>query len=168
MTTEKLPAAPSTPIQEKPLHPWQAYLLAFTASACSLIIELVAGRIMAPIIGVSLYTWTSIIGVVLAGISLGNFLGGKLADRFGSRRTLFVLLVLSGLAALSVLYTASAFGSLRAPLDLPLLVRIVVVTAAIFFVPSCVLGTISPLLVKLTLRDLSRSGEVVGKISAIA
>ena len=163
-----LPESPTPRPPERPLPPWQAYILAFTASACSLIIELVAGRIMAPIIGVSLYTWTSIIGVVLAGISLGNFLGGKLADRFGSRRTLFVLLSLSGLAALSVLYTASAFSGMQAPPSLPLLVRIVAVTAAIFFLPSCVLGTISPLLVKLTLRDLSRSGDIVGKISAIS
>jgi len=163
-----LPQTSSPRPQESPLPAWQAYILAFTASACTLIIELVAGRIMAPIIGVSLYTWTSIIGVVLAGISLGNFIGGKLADRFGSRRTLFVLFILSGLAALSVLYTATAFSSFQAPQSLPLLLRIVVFTAAIFFLPSCVLGTISPLLVKLTLRDLSRSGDIVGKIYAVS
>lgn len=147
---------------------WQAYLLAFIASACSLIIELVAGRIMAPLIGVSLYTWTSIIGVVLAGISLGNFIGGKLADRFASRRTLGILFLVSGLAALSVLYTASALAAYKGPSSLPLMLRIVLLTGAIFFLPSLMLGTISPLLVKLTLRDLNRSGDVVGKIYAVS
>jgi spermidine synthase len=150
------------------LATWQAYLLAFIASACSLIIELVAGRIMAPLIGVSLYTWTSIIGVVLAGISLGNFIGGKLADRFASRRTLGLLFLISGLAALSVLYTASALAGYKGPPSLPLMLRIVLLTGAIFFLPSLMLGTISPLLVKLTLRDLERSGDVVGKIYAIS
>src|SRR4030095_10863657 len=58
-----------------------AYLIVFVASACTLILELVAGRILAPYIGVSLYTWTSIIGVCLAGISLGNYLGGRNAHR---------------------------------------------------------------------------------------
>ena len=48
---------------------WLAYLIVFVSSACTLVIELVAGRIMAPYIGVSLYTWTSIIGIVLAGMS---------------------------------------------------------------------------------------------------
>jgi hypothetical protein len=48
---------------------WLSCLLAFISSACTLIIELIAGRIMAPYIGVSLYTWTTIIGVVLAGMS---------------------------------------------------------------------------------------------------
>ena len=59
---------------------------AFISSACTLVIELIAGRIMAPYIGVSLYTWTSIIGVVLAGMSGGNFVGGVVADRYASRR----------------------------------------------------------------------------------
>ncbi len=151
-----------------PLPTWQTYLLVFLASACSLIIELVAGRIMAPLIGVSLYTWTSIIGVVLAGISLGNFLGGKLADRYASRRALGVLFFVSGLASLSVLFTASALATYRGPTTFPLMARIVLLTAGIFFLPSCLLGTISPMLVKLTLRDLTRSGDVVGKIYAVS
>src|SRR5512146_2157601 len=150
------------------MRPWQTYLLAFLASGCSLVIELVAGRILAPIIGVSLYSWTSVIGVVLAGISLGNFLGGKIADRFASRRTLGILLLLGGAAALSVLFTASQLAAHKPPASLPLLLRVVALTAGIFFLPSCLLGTISPLLVKLTLHDLAQSGNVVGKISAVA
>ena len=64
---------------------WIAYLIVFASSACTLVIELIAGRIMAPYIGVSLYTWTSIIGIVLAGMSVGNYLGGLVADRAPSR-----------------------------------------------------------------------------------
>lgn len=70
-----------------------AYVITFIASFCILVIEIVAGRIMAPFVGVSLYTWTSIIGVVLAGISIGAYLGGNLADRFPSRKTLGWLLL---------------------------------------------------------------------------
>ena len=68
------------------------YVVVFTASACTLVIEIVAGRVLAPAIGVSLYTWTSIIGIVLAGISVGNYLGGRIADRRPSGSTLGVLL----------------------------------------------------------------------------
>jgi len=67
------------------------------------------------------------------------------------------LFLVSGLAALSVLYTASALSGYKGPASLPLMARIVVLTGAIFFLPSLTLGTISPLLVKLTLRDLNRS-----------
>ena len=51
---------------------WVSLLIVFMASCCTMVLELVAGRILAPFIGVSLYTWTSIIGVCLAGISLGT------------------------------------------------------------------------------------------------
>jgi len=60
------------------------YVIVFVASACGLVLEIVAARILAPKIGVSIYTWTSIIGVVLAGISTGNYLGGRVADRYPS------------------------------------------------------------------------------------
>ena len=69
-------------------RPWVGYVVVFVASACTLVLEIAAGRLLAPYIGASLYTWTSVIGVVLAGISLGNYLGGVVADRAGSRRTL--------------------------------------------------------------------------------
>ena len=65
-----------------------AYVITFIASFCSLVIEMVAGRILAPFVGVSLYTWTSIIGVILAGISVGAYIGGRLVDRYPYRRTL--------------------------------------------------------------------------------
>src|SRR5437879_13605577 len=80
-----------------------AYLIVFVSSCCTLILELVAGRILAPFIGVSLYTWTSILGVVLAGISLGNYLRGRMADRWPHRQTLSVLLMARGLGRLAIL-----------------------------------------------------------------
>jgi predicted membrane-bound spermidine synthase len=122
----------------------KAIFVVFIASFCTMVIELVAGRIMAPYVGVSLYTWTSIIGVVLAGISIGAYAGGILADRFPTPRTLGWLLFLSGLGALSIspLTEAVAHWSLKTSLML----RILMVTAVIFFLPSCLLGMISPVL----------------------
>jgi predicted membrane-bound spermidine synthase len=143
-----------------------AYVIAFTASFCTLVIEIVAGRILAPFVGVSLYTWTSIIGVVLAGISIGAYLGGKLADRFPNRRTLGWLLMLSGIAALSSSPLTNLIASHSFPL--PLMWRILLVATLIFFVPSCLLGMISPVVVKLAIRNLEKVGNVVGKIYAFS
>ncbi len=161
-----------------------AYLVVFVSSCCTLILELVAGRILAPFIGVSLYTWTSIIGVVLAGISLGNYLGGRIADRWPQRRTLGILLVAGGLASLAILplitiATAIPTGELidannrlggTLPLDRAalLILRIVVITTLIFFPPSFILGMVSPVVIKLTLRDLTHSGGLVGKVYALS
>src|SRR5216683_533072 len=161
-----------------------AYLVVFVSSCCTLILELVAGRILAPFIGVSLYTWTSIIGVVLAGISLGNYLGGRMADRWPYRQTLGVLLAAGGLASMAILpliniATAIPTAELidannrlggALPLDRAtlLILRIVVITTLIFFPPSFILGMVSPVVIKLTLRDLAHSGGLVGKVYALS
>jgi hypothetical protein len=113
-----------------------AYLIVFVTSACTLVLEIVAGRLLAPFIGVSLYTWTSVIGVVLAGISVGNYVGGRLADRAGSRRTLGVLLVAAGIASLAVLPLVSADVASLVPRRIPLALRILTLTAALFFPPA--------------------------------
>jgi len=144
----------------------KANMVVFIASFCTLVIELVAGRIMAPYVGVSLYTWTSIIGVVLAGISIGAYIGGLLADRFPRASTLGWLLFLSGMGAFSISPLINLIGA--AQFQTSLMMRIVILTTAIFFVPSCLLGMISPVVVKLTLDNLNRTGNIVGKIYAFS
>src|SRR5512137_2293102 len=144
----------------------KANVVVFIASFCTLVIELVAGRIMAPYVGVSLYTWTSIIGVVLAGISIGAYLGGQIADRYPRSSTLGWLLFLSGLGAFSISPLTNLVGG--AQFQTSLMTRILLITALIFFVPSCLLGMISPVVVKLTLNNLEKAGNVVGKIYAFS
>lgn len=144
----------------------EAYIITFIASFCTLVIEMVAGRILAPFVGVSIYTWTSIIGVILAGISIGAYIGGKLADRFPSRKTLGWLLFLSGATALFIIPVTYAVASIKFPFSL--MMRIFLVTTIIFFVPGCLLGTISPVVVRLTLKNLDKAGNTIGKIYAIS
>ena len=144
----------------------KANIIVFIASFCTLVIELVAGRIMAPYVGVSLYTWTSIIGVVLAGISIGAYLGGLIADRYPRSSTLGWLLFLSGLGAFTISPLTNLVGG--AQFLTSLMIRILLITTIIFFVPSCLLGMISPVVVKLTLNNLEKTGNVVGKIYAFS
>jgi spermidine synthase len=144
----------------------KANIVVFIASFCTLVIELVAGRIMAPYVGVSLYTWTSIIGVVLAGISIGAYLGGRIADRYPRPSTLGWLLFLSGLGAFSISPLTNLIGG--AQFQTGLMTRILLITTIIFFIPSCLLGMISPVVVKLTLNNLEKTGNIVGKIYAFS
>ncbi|HEY3078633.1 MAG TPA: fused MFS/spermidine synthase [Chloroflexota bacterium] len=149
-------------------NPWIACSIVFVASFCTLVIELIAGRIMAPYIGVSLYTWTSIIGVCLAGISLGNYVGGRLADRLASNVTLGALFLLSGLSSLLILALIETVITYDIGRSVPLILRIVAYTAGIFFLPTFILGMISPVVIKLSLVDLSRTGSIVGRIYAVS
>jgi spermidine synthase len=141
-----------------------AFLIVFVANFCILVLEIVAGRLMAPRVGVSLYTWTSAIGVILAGISLGNYIGGKLADRHASRQRLAGQFILSAFASASVIALVNLVGT--PGFDIPVILGVLGAYTLVFLLPSTVLGTISPMVVKLTLTDLDQTGNVVGKISA--
>jgi len=142
------------------------YLIVFIASMCGMIIEIVAARILAPSIGVSLYTWTSIIGIVLAGISIGNYLGGRLADRFPSPTTLGFILLASGIFSLFVLPLLKVLPD--AVRTLSFIPQIIILTTALFFLPSLILGMVSPTVIKLRLQNLAQTGNVVGKIYAVS
>src|SRR5437879_6114882 len=96
----------------------------FLANAALLVLQLVASRLLAPFIGSDLYTWTSIIGVFLAGIALGNAYGGKLADRYPSPRTLALLLVLGAVAALWMVLVPMLLNSTGLHRSIPLGPRI--------------------------------------------
>jgi spermidine synthase len=144
---------------------WNPNAVVFVSSACIMVLELVAGRITAPQIGVSLYTWTSIIGVVLAGISLGNYLGGRLADRYASEPFLGLIFSFASFASLSIPSLTDWAHELDPP-AVPLMIWVVTYIALVFFLPSMILGCISPIVVKLSLTDLERTGATVGKIYA--
>jgi predicted membrane-bound spermidine synthase len=141
---------------------------AFVGSGCLLVLEIVAGRIIAPTLGISLYTWTSVIGVVLAGLSLGNWLGGWIADRRPSRSVLSLLYLLSGLASGLVLVLSKSLDSIAAPVSWGAEWQVLWLTAVLFLLPSILLGTITPMIVKLSLNSLASTGRVVGRIQAAA
>ena len=75
---------------------WYGFTV-FLSSAILLVLEIIAGRLIAPYAGVSLYSWTSIIGVILAGLSLGNWLGGRWADRDAGELSVGIILLLAAL-----------------------------------------------------------------------
>lgn len=143
-----------------------ASAVAAAASFCTMAIELAASRILAPHVGVSLYSWTGIIGVVLGAMALGNYLGGRLADRWPGARALALSLFVGGLAALAILAATPAAIGFPPFGTLGLIERIVVLAAAIFLLPVVVLGTITPQAVRWALADPAGAGRVAGRVYA--
>jgi len=149
-----------------PMNRAHAYFITFIASFCLLMVEMIAGRILAPHVGVSLYTWTSIIGVVLAGISAGAYAGGRLADRFPYQRTLGVLLLVAGI---TILFVPTVLNhAVAQEINTALMWRVLIVTTVIFFVPSFIMGMISPVVIRLVLDSVQGTGGIVGRIYAIS
>ena len=147
---------------------WKANAIAFTSSFCVMVVELVASRILAPYIGVSLYTWTSIIGVILTGIAAGNYIGGKLADRHPSTLILSVLLFTGSLLTIAILPASRFVTAFHLFNSLPIMAAFIMKTACIFFLPALILSMVSPMVIKLTLADLGETGGTVGTIYAFS
>lgn len=141
---------------------WLANLLVFVTSAAVLVLEILAGRLMAPYLGISLETFTGVIGTVLAGIAAGAWAGGQLADTREPARLVGPAMVAGGLLAWLSLPIVDALGPELG--DGP--VAIVLLTAAAFFLPAAVLTAVTPMVTKLRLRSLAETGTVVGGLSA--
>jgi spermidine synthase len=133
--------------------------LVFLASGSVLVLETLAGRLMAPYVGVSLETFTGVIGVVLAGIATGTWVGGRLADRFDPRSLLPVALTLGGGAAIAAVPIIRTIGPGADAASPP---TIIVLAGLAFFLPSALLSAVSPLTVKAQLRDIDPAGSLVG------
>ncbi|MHC4647592.1 MAG: fused MFS/spermidine synthase, partial [Planctomycetota bacterium] len=138
----------------------------FLASGCIMVLELVAGRIVARHLGSSLYTWTSVIGVVLAGITVGNYAGGRIADRFPARRALSVLFGISSAACVGIVVLNNLVGEWIWLWRLSWPAHIFVHMFLVFMLPSTLLGTISPVVAKMALDRGLATGRTVGAIYA--
>ncbi len=139
--------------------------LVFFTSAAVLVIEILAGRLLAPYVGVSLETYTGIIGTVLAGLALGSVLGGRAADRSDPRALLGPLLIVAGLATLLTVPIIVGLGpSVAADGGGPL--GIVTMAVAAFVVPTALLSAVTPLVAKVRLGSTEETGRVVGGLSA--
>jgi len=138
----------------------------FFTGGCLMILELVASRLAARSIGSSLYTWTAIVAVVLAGIALGNYLGGRIADRYHPRRALSVLLGLSSAACIGVVVSNNLAGGGMWLWRLSWPSHVFIHVLLVFFLPSTLLGAINPVAVKMALDQGLAAGRTVGSLYA--
>lgn len=129
-------------------------------------LELVAGRLIAQYVGNSLYTWTSIIGVVLAGITIGNSLGGKLADRRAPSTYLGWLFLAASFVCFLTLPINHLLGAVDILNAFSWPVRIFTRVFLAFFLPPLLLGMISPGVTKVAVERSSAVGSTIGSVYA--
>jgi spermidine synthase len=149
------------------MPPVVAGFVVFAASAAVLVLEILAGRLLAPYVGVTLQTYTGIIGTVLAGIAVGSWYGGKMADRHDPRGMLGPLIIAGGILALLAIPAVTFVGAaLQGGGTGP--VVIVALSLVGFFAPAAVLSAVTPTVVKLQLASLDETGQIVGRLSALS
>ena len=148
------------------LSPMGCNLIVFISSVCVMVLELTASRLIAKHVGSSLYTWTSVIGVVLAGITVGNFIGGWMADRMDREKILGRLFLLASVASLSVLWLDQLAVGRTRPHDVEWPMWVFLTVAEMFFLPALALGTISPVVASIALDRSEYTGSTVGNVYA--
>ncbi len=136
----------------------------FLSSLCIMVIELVAGRLIARHVGSSLYTWTSVIGIVLAGIAAGNYIGGRLADRFPPKETLSLIFLVASANCLLIPVLNSRVGGMEALRGLDWPARIALHVFLVFFTPAALLGMISPAAAKMAIALGPQLGRTIGNV----
>ena len=142
------------------------FVAALTVGAATMVVELAVGRILAPQLGVSIHTWSALIGLVLAGLALGGFGGGLLADRVEPRLALCGWLALAAAATLAALPLAT----LPPPHWLSVtdaLGRIAWQTGLLVLAPSLALGAVLPSAARLAVTASATAGRRLGLLYAL-
>lgn len=141
-------------------------ILAFIIGFVLMAYELAAARILAPTIGSSTYVWTSVIGVIIAAMSIGYYVGGRLADK-RARQSDVGWQLFAG--AVAILLTVILYPSILEWLlttDLDVRVQAVIASLILFAPTSLIIGSISPYLAKLNVTSLKQAGTAVASLSA--
>ena len=167
MTTDERAATtpPGDPAVRAALPAGFAAFLVFVSAAAVLVLEILALRLIAPYVGVTLQTNTAVIGAALLAIALGAWTGGRVADRTDPGRLLGPLLLVAAALTLLTLPIVRFTGEATrggGNASATLLLAMVAV-----FAPAALLSTVTPMVAKLQLRDLGQTGTVVGRLSGI-
>ena len=142
----------------------RAEVAVLVSGVASMGLEILAGRLVAPEFGSSIYTWGSIIGVFLTALSLGYYLGGKRAATRATYGNLTLLLLNSALYVALVIFAAEAILASADALPLGARYVSIVPVTLLFGPPTFLLGFISPYAAELSGGGV---GEASGRVYAL-
>ena len=140
----------------------------FVCGALVMIYEIIGSRLLSPYIGASTYVWTSLIGVILGALSLGYWLGGKLADRRPDIKILGSVIFLAGGLVSATILLKDVILSFITQMPFGLEVKSIVAALLLFAPASVLLGVVTPYAVKLKMSSLADSGKTVGRLYALS
>src|SRR5437870_52533 len=143
----------------------------FASGASSLAIEICASRFLAPYFGNSTVVWANVIGLILVYLSIGYWLGGRLADSHPTPRVLGVVLVAAALCTAALPFLTRPFLDLAlrgfAAVSVGVVLGSFFSTLLLFSVPVTLLGMASPFALRLSITDVKRAGRTSGRLSSL-
>jgi spermidine synthase len=164
---------PEAPVRRPARAPvGQLELLVFVVGAASLGAEIAAARLLAPFFGASTIVWANTIATVLVALSVGYWLGGRLADRHPHTRGLGLLCLtaatLLGLVPFAadpfLEFSIDAFEAVAIGAFAGSLIGVLVLIA----LPVMLLGAASPWAIRLRVERVEDAGSTAGRLYAIS
>jgi spermidine synthase len=144
----------------------------FTGGAGTLATEIAASRLLAPYFGSSTIVWANIIGLILVYLSVGYWLGGKLADRRPEPRFLGGMILVAALAIAATPFVARPILDLAVrgldAVSVGAVVGSFFAALALFAVPITLLGAVAPFAIRLALENVGEAGTVAGRLYALS
>ena len=147
---------------------WKLKILTFTSGAIIMGLEIVTSRILTPVFGSTIYTWGSLIGVILSGLSVGYFLGGKVADEHPRFDKICGIVFSVGLFIVAIPFFASHVVNFTITVLPGTQFTPLLATFLLLMFPSVLLGFVSPYVIKLGTSTLKRVGNISGNLYSIA
>lgn len=147
-------------------------VLVFVSGLTSLALEISASRLLGAYFGTSLYIWACVIGLILIYLTVGYFIGGRLADRYPSEQ---LLCSLTALAAVSISILPFVSQSILqwsiasfAQVSVSIFLSSLLGSMLLFAIPVTLLGLVSPFAIRLATQAVSKSGRASGSFYAIS
>ncbi|HET6261534.1 MAG TPA: fused MFS/spermidine synthase, partial [Chloroflexia bacterium] len=141
-------------------------LVVFIGGASVMTVEMSASRLLAPYFGTSLFIWANLIGLVMVYLSLGYWLGGRLADRYPRASVLYTITAIAGLAVSLIpslsrpilSWSLTGFSERSVGIFYSSLVGVIL----LFSVPLLLLGFVSPFAIRLRSVGVASAGGTAG------
>ena len=142
--------------------------MAFISGFCIMTIEMLGARILSPYFGGSLSVWGSIITIFMLALALGYLLGGRLSTRMPSGVTYALFFIGAALFSVPIILFADIIMN-------PIMINIedarygsLFASIFLFFIPTSILGMISPYSVRLMVDKEEHSGHMAGLLYFIS
>lgn len=151
---------------------WLLSALVFCGGIASIGAELATSRLIAPYFGSSTFIWSTLIGLTMAFLALGYWLGGRVADRHPDASLLYFLAAIAGLAVTLIPVVAKPILQVSldafANLDLGAFYGSLIGTLLLLAIPITLLGFVTPFVIRLRVADVEHAGNTSGSIYALS
>ena len=141
--------------------------IVFVSGAIVMGVEILASRLLAPYYGDSVYTWGSLIAVIMIALAIGYRRGGKKADRYASYMGLLNLVFIAGTFVTLIPLSAPFVLELVRELGIPQMYEPLLPSVILLTIPTMYLGMVSPYALRLVAKNLDEIGDVSGGLSSL-